>query len=71
MLITNIFLDEGFGFVAAETLQTLPNSKLRRIQAARRHCVAHPELAEQSPGRICVRKAVGGSWIRYREERLK
>ncbi|HEY0364883.1 MAG TPA: SbcC/MukB-like Walker B domain-containing protein, partial [Pyrinomonadaceae bacterium] len=63
--LESLFLDEGFGSLDSETLQTVLQS-IETLSASDRlvGIVSHiPELAEQMPGRISVRKAVSGSSI--------
>jgi DNA repair protein SbcC/Rad50 len=63
--LESLFLDEGFGSLDSETLQTVLQS-IETLGASERlvGIVSHiPELAEQLPGRISVYKAVGGSSI--------
>ncbi len=63
--LESLFLDEGFGSLDPETLDVA----IQGIETLGSYdrlvgIVSHiPELAERMPGRIYVRKAVGGSSI--------
>jgi exonuclease SbcC len=63
--LESLFLDEGFGTLDAETLDTVLQG-IENLSTSDRlvGIISHiPELAERMPSRINVRKAVGGSAI--------
>jgi DNA repair protein SbcC/Rad50 len=63
--LESLFLDEGFGSLDPETLDVVIQG-IETLGSSERlvGIVSHiPELAERMPGRISVRKAVGGSSI--------
>ncbi len=63
--LESLFLDEGFGTLDSETLETVV-AGIEGLSAADRliGIISHiPDLAERMPTRIQVRKSVGGSTI--------
>jgi DNA repair protein SbcC/Rad50 len=63
--LESLFLDEGFGTLDSETLETVV-AGIEGLSAADRliGIISHiPDLAERMPARIQVRKSVGGSTI--------